>query len=35
MRVPLSWLREYVALEMPIEDLAERIDMATAVVAAV
>ena len=35
MRVPLSWLRDYVALEMPIEDLAERIDMATAVVAAV
>ena len=35
MRVPLSWLSEYVGLEMPIEDLAERIDMATAVVAAV
>ena len=35
MRVPLSWLGEYVALEMPVEDLAERLDMATAVVAAI
>src|SRR5918996_4599002 len=35
MRVPLSWLRDYVPLEMPLEDLAERIDRATAVVAAV
>jgi phenylalanyl-tRNA synthetase beta chain len=35
MRVPLSWLREYVGLEMPVEELAARLDMATAVVAAV
>ena len=35
MRVPLSWLRDYVAVEMPVEDLAERLDMATAVVAAI
>ena len=35
MRIPLSWLREYVALDMPVEDLAARLDMATAVVAAV
>ncbi len=35
MRVPLSWLRDYVALEMPIESLAERLDMSTAVVAAI
>jgi phenylalanyl-tRNA synthetase beta chain len=35
MRVPLSWLRDYVALDMPVEDLAERLDISTAVVAAV
>jgi phenylalanyl-tRNA synthetase beta chain len=35
MRVPLSWLRDYVALDMPVEDLAARLDMATAVVAGV
>jgi phenylalanyl-tRNA synthetase beta chain len=35
MRVPLSWLRDYVALEMPVADLAARLDMSTAVVAAV
>jgi phenylalanyl-tRNA synthetase beta chain len=35
MRVPLSWLRDYVPLDMPVEDLSERIDTATAVVAAV
>jgi phenylalanyl-tRNA synthetase beta chain len=35
MRVPLSWLRDYVALEMPVEELASRLDMATAVVAAI
>ena len=34
MRVPLSWLRDYVALEMPLESLVERLDMSTAVVAA-
>jgi phenylalanyl-tRNA synthetase beta chain len=35
MRVPLSWLREHVPLEMPVEALAERLDVSTAVVAAV
>jgi phenylalanyl-tRNA synthetase beta chain len=35
MRVPLSWLRDYVPLDMPREDLAERIDTSTAVVAAI
>jgi phenylalanyl-tRNA synthetase beta chain len=35
MRVPLSWLRDYVPLEMPLEELSERIDTSTAVVAAV
>jgi len=35
MRVPLSWLRDYVALEMPVGELAERLDMSTAVVAAI
>ena len=34
MRVPLSWLRDYVALDMPVEDLAARLDVSTAVVAA-
>jgi phenylalanyl-tRNA synthetase beta chain len=35
MRVPLSWLRDYVALDMPVEELAARLDVSTAVVAAV
>ncbi|MBA3401409.1 MAG: phenylalanine--tRNA ligase subunit beta, partial [Actinobacteria bacterium] len=35
MRVPLSWLRDYVALEMPVEDLAARLDISTAVVAGI
>lgn len=35
MRVPLSWLREYVELEMPLEELTERIDISAAVVASV
>jgi phenylalanyl-tRNA synthetase beta chain len=35
MRVPLSWLRDYVPLDMPVEELAERLDVSTAVVAAV
>ncbi len=35
MRVPLSWLRDYVALDMPIEALAERLDVSTAVVAGI
>ena len=34
MRVPLSWLRDYVALDMPVEDAAARLDVSTAVVAA-
>jgi phenylalanyl-tRNA synthetase beta chain len=35
MRVPLSWLGDYVALDMPVEDLASRLDVSAAVVAAV
>ena len=35
MRVPLSWLRDYVPLDMSVEDLAQRIDISTAVVAAI
>jgi len=35
MRVPLSWLSDYVALAMPVEDLASRLDVSTAVVASV
>ena len=35
MRVPLSWLRDYVPLEMSVEELSERLDTSTAVVAAV
>ena len=30
MRVPVSWLREYVPLEMPLPDLAERLSISTA-----
>jgi phenylalanyl-tRNA synthetase beta chain len=29
MRIPLSWLREYVALEMPLPELAERLAVST------
>ena len=35
MRVPLSWLREYVRLEMPLDHLTERIDISSAVVASI
>jgi phenylalanyl-tRNA synthetase beta chain len=35
MRVPLSWLREYVPLDMPLDELTERIDVSAAVVASV
>jgi phenylalanyl-tRNA synthetase beta chain len=35
MRIPLSWLRDYVPLEMPLEDLAGRLDVSTAVVAGI
>jgi phenylalanyl-tRNA synthetase beta chain len=35
MRVPLSWLRDYVAVDMPIDELTERLDVSTAVVAGV
>jgi phenylalanyl-tRNA synthetase beta chain len=34
LKVPVSWLREYVPLEMPLEELAERLSVATAEVAA-
>jgi phenylalanyl-tRNA synthetase beta chain len=30
MRVPLSWLREYVAIEVPLDDLAEKLSIASA-----
>jgi phenylalanyl-tRNA synthetase beta chain len=30
MRVPLSWLREYVPIEMPLDELAEKLSVATA-----
>ena len=30
MKVPVSWLREYVPLDMPLEDLAERLSVASA-----
>ena len=30
MRVPVSWLRDYVALEMPLKELAERLSISTA-----
>src|SRR5205809_4541865 len=30
MRVPVSWLREYVPLEMPLPELAERLSVSTA-----
>ncbi len=30
MKVPVSWLREYVPLEMPLEELAERLSVASA-----
>src|SRR5919109_1712493 len=35
MKVPLSWLRDYVALDMPVRELADRLDVSTAVVASV
>ena len=30
MRVPLSWLREYVPIEVPLDELAEKLSVATA-----
>ena len=30
MRVPVSWLREYVAVDMPLDDLATRLSISTA-----
>src|SRR6266513_1476281 len=30
MRVPLSWLRDYVAVEVPVEQLAERLNISVA-----
>src|SRR5438105_9000669 len=35
MRVPVSWLREYVAIEMPLGELAERLSVASAEVEAI
>ena len=30
MRVPVSWLREYVPVEMPLDELATRLSVASA-----
>jgi phenylalanyl-tRNA synthetase beta chain len=30
MRVPLNWLRDYVAVDVPVEDLAERVNVSVA-----
>src|SRR5919198_5192299 len=30
MRVPVSWLRDYVAIEMPLPELAERLSISSA-----
>jgi phenylalanyl-tRNA synthetase beta chain len=35
MLVPVSWLREYVPLEMPLEELGDRLSVSTAVVASI
>ena len=35
MKVPVDWLREYVAIEMPLKELATRLSIATAEVEAV
>jgi phenylalanyl-tRNA synthetase beta chain len=35
VKVPISWLRDYVAVEVPVAELAARLDVATAVVAAI
>ncbi|MEP6977154.1 MAG: phenylalanine--tRNA ligase subunit beta [Thermoleophilia bacterium] len=35
MLVPLSWLREYVPVEMPLDELANRFSVSTAVVASI
>src|SRR5213592_4181175 len=35
MLVPVSWLREYVPLEMPLDELGERLSVSTAVVASI
>ena len=35
MRAPASWLRDYVPIELPIEELASRLDVSTAVVATI
>jgi len=35
MRVPLSWLRDYVPVDMPLADLRDRLDVSSAVVAGI
>ena len=30
MRVPVSWLRDYVPIEMPLDELATRLSVSTA-----
>jgi phenylalanyl-tRNA synthetase beta chain len=35
LKAPLSWLRDYVAIDMPIQELSDRLDVSTAVVAGI
>ena len=35
MKLPLSWLRDYVAVDMPLADLRDRLDVSSAVVAGI
>jgi len=35
LKAPLSWLRDYVAMDMPIQVLSDRLDVSTAVVAGI
>jgi len=35
LKAPLSWLRDYVAMDMPIQELSDRLDVSTAVVAGI
>jgi phenylalanyl-tRNA synthetase beta chain len=35
VKAPVSWLRDYVAMDMPIHELSDQLDMATAVVAGI
>jgi phenylalanyl-tRNA synthetase beta chain len=35
MKAPVSWLRDYVAIDLPLQELSDKLDMATAVVAGI